>query len=94
MNSNTKGRNIAVSTEAFPQTECKNLVEKKKKMWTTMGGFLLQNNIAKSYENDRKYFTEAVQGQYRAIIEKFHNYQKIVFRASSKITNYIRNPVQ
>lgn len=50
--------------------------------------------MSKSYENDRKYFMEGVQGQYRSIIEKFHNYQKILFRASSKITNYIREAVK
>lgn len=54
----------------------------------------MTKSITKSYQNDRDYYMSGVQGQYRSIIEKFHNYQKIIFRASSKITNYIREAVK
>ena len=54
----------------------------------------MQQGIYKSFENDRSYYMEGIQGNYRAILEKFHNYQKIVFRSASKITHYIRQAVK
>lgn len=94
MNSNSdEKQKFSIVTDAFPQNTCADLVAKKKQMWFDLGSMIMNNSVAKSYENDRKYFTEAVQGQYRGIIEKFHNYQKIIFRAVSKITHYIRDPV-
>lgn len=70
------------------------MAQKKKNAWMNLGNSLMQQGIYKSFENDRSYYMEGIQGNYRAILEKFHNYQKIVFRSASKITHYIRQAVK
>ncbi len=43
LNSNSLGKKYAISTEAFPQSVCRDLANKKKTMWLTMGSFMTQH---------------------------------------------------
>lgn len=94
LNTNSGKKTIVSSSDAFPQVLCKEITDKKIKMWQFTAENLMTSAVSKSYQNDRDTFMEGVQGKYRSIIEKFHNYQKIIFRASSKITNFIREAVK
>lgn len=91
---NTPNATIIKTRTVFPQKSCENIAAKKELAWQALGEILMTKNINKSYENDRSEFVDRVQGAYRRIIGKFHTYQKIIFRAASKITNYIVNPVK
>lgn len=42
LNTNTLGKKYTISSDTFPQAMCVNLAVKKKKMWMTMGSFLMQ----------------------------------------------------
>lgn len=94
LDSNSQNRKFGISSDAYPQKICTLVAQKKKNAWMNLGNSLMQQGIYKSFENDRSYYMEGIQGNYRAILEKFHNYQKIVFRSASKITHYIRQAVK
>lgn len=94
LNDNSEKKTIITTTEAYPDQTCVKLAQQNIKKWQNMGANLATAAMYKSYENDRDRFVESVQGKYRSIIEKFHNYQKIIFRASSKIKTYIREAVK
>lgn len=94
LNNNSEKKAIITTTEAYPDQTCLKLAQKNIAKWKNMGANLATAAMYKSYENDRDRFVEGVQGKYRSIIEKFHNYQKIIFRASAKIKNYIREAVK
>lgn len=94
LNSEKPEQPFFTSSDAFPQTICQQLIERKKNAWMNLGETLMQRGITKSYQNDKDYFVEELQGRYRAILEKFHIYQKIIARASSKITHFIREAVK
>lgn len=84
---------IIGNTDAYPHTFCTNLSNQKIQAWKNLGKSLAVAGINKSFQNDKDSFIDKVHWQYRGLIEKFHTYQKIIFRASSKIDKFIRNPV-
>lgn len=94
LNNNSQKRTIVASSEAFPQQMCEQLAKKKVAMWRNIGENITMQSVHKSYQNDSDVFVDGVQGQYRAIIDKFHAYQKLIYRAASKISHYIKEAVK
>lgn len=92
--SSDTNRKFLLSSPSYPQSFCANIIKKKRDAWANLGELTMVKSISKSYTNDRDYYMESLGANYRAILEKFHHYQKIIFRASSKITNFIREAVK
>lgn len=78
----------------FPQTHCKDTANKKMLGWEKMASFMMHDGINKSYQNDMDYFMEEIFGKYKKILDKFHEYEKLLSKAASKMTKYITNPVK
>lgn len=78
----------------FPQYNCNQKSEQKIRAWEHMAGFMMHDGINKSYQNDSDHFVDSTLGKYSIVIDKFHEYQKIVTRALKKMTHYIVNAVQ
>ena len=85
LNNNSTKKAVISTTTSLPQSACDELVKRKITAWEKLGNNLMISGMNKSFQNDRSRFMDAVQGKYRAILEKFHDYQKIIFRASSKV---------
>lgn len=85
---------IIANSDGYPHSFCTELSEKKITAWKNMGKYIANSAINKSFQNDKDSFVEKLQWNYRALLEKFHTYQKIIFRASSKIDTFIRETVK
>lgn len=94
LNNNSQWKVILGTTEFLPQKACHDIASKKIKAWDILGKNFMQSGIHKSHQNARNKFIDNIQWKYRAILEKFHDYQKIIFRSSSKVDRYIQNPVK
>lgn len=94
LNDNGSDRIMIGTTNAYPQRMCEEFAEKKIEAWETMGKHLMHDNINKSYQNDRDIFVDQLQNSYDRVLARFHQYQRVVARASAKIKVYIRTPVR
>lgn len=86
--------NMHFSTEVLPSMSCNTIAQKKIAMWSTVWENLMISGMYKSFENDRDAYMSSVQWKYAQILEKFHTYQKIIFRAAAKIGVYIIQTVK
>lgn len=94
LNNNSTQRIMISTIAAYPQETCAVLAKKKVDAWNNLGINLMNDGINKSYQNDSDQFFSNVKWAYQRVLEKFHSYQRIISRASSKIDAYIRNPVK
>lgn len=94
LNNNNEKKTIIATSDAFPQRMCQEMAMKNVKKWQFAAENLMVAGVSKSYQNDRDRYMEGNYGKYYSIIAKFHNYQKILFRAASKMTHYIQEAVK
>lgn len=91
---NSNNRTMIMTTDTYPQTLCEQIAAKKIHAWELLGTHLMHNNIHKSFQNDHDRFVDRLQNSYDRVLARFHQYQRMVARASAKIKVYIRNPVR
>lgn len=84
---------IIHNMSTFPQYNCNDKATKKIQAWENMASTLMHDGINKSYQNDRDRYVDSLLEKYSTVIDKFHEYQKIVTRSLSKMTHYIQNAV-
>lgn len=87
-------KDCAVTTDFFPETTCSDRAKAKAAAWKDMGYILAGKGIAKWYQNDKDTYIDAVKGIYDKLLDKWNEYKRIVDRAVSKFTAYIKNAVK
>lgn len=90
----TEWKDCAVSTDFHPETTCNDRAEAKAAAWRDMGYILAGKGIAKSYQNDKDTYIDATKSAYDTLVKKWNEYKRIVDRAVSKFTAYIKNAVK
>ncbi len=84
----------ALTTNFYPETTCKDRAEAKAAAWKNMGYILAGKWIAKGYQNDKDTYIDATKSAYDTLVKKWNDYKRIVDRAVSKFTAYIKNAVK
>lgn len=91
---NGSDRTIITTTQTYPQSLCTDTINRKLQAWESLGYALTYDGIAKTHQNDHDQFLNDSLGAYSRVLQKFHEYQRIVARAVSKMGIYIRDAVK
>lgn len=84
---NPKPLPIKISeTDTYPQTICMDLAKRKVQSLSYAGDILTARGTAKTLQNDKDRFIDAVKWRYRTLLDKIHELMQIIDRASSKKT--------
>ena len=83
---NTTEKEWIVKTTTYPQTICEWIAEQKAQAWSNMGNILMTEWIAKSWQNDKDTFVEAVKWRYTIVYDKYLRYKRIAERAIKNLT--------
>lgn len=87
-------KDCAVSTDFYPETTCEGRARAKAEAWKNMGYILAGKGIAKWYQNDKDKFLDEAKSAYDVLLNKWNEYKRIVDKAVSKFTAYIKNAVK
>ena len=83
---NTKEKTWIDSTETYPQTICEWIADQKVVAWSNMGNILMTEWVAKSWQNDKDTFVEAVKWRYTLVYDKYLRYKRIAERAIKNLS--------
>lgn len=81
------------TTDLYPQRLCREKARKKVQWWVNLGYINMSDGINKNQQNHTDSWTSEVTWSYTRIIRLWHDYQKILARAVSKMTGYNREVV-
>lgn len=84
----------AKTTDFFPETACRDLIEKRVIALENMWYILASKNIAKSFQNDKDAHIDKVKSAYDLLRDKWNSYTRMVSNAVSKFTAYIKEVVK
>lgn len=76
------------NTSVYPQTLCSDLTNKKINAWRYLQYIIMSDGISKNQKNSTDKWITEVKWAYGRVLWSWHNYQKILARAVSKMTGY------
>lgn len=85
---------VISGSDTFPQAACRAIADQKIKMWQHLASNIGTLNVHKSHNNARNIYADDLQEYHRILLARFHTWQKIIMRASSKVKVYIIDAVK
>lgn len=90
----TKWKECVETTDFYPETSCEDKASAKATAWKNMGYILAGKGIAKGFQNDKDTYIDSTKWAYTTLVQKWNEYKRIVDKAVSKFTAYIKNAVK
>lgn len=94
VNANSEGKKWIDSTLSFPEWLCRERAKQKVKMWTNLSYILMNEGIAKWYQNDKDTFLDKIKTKYDVVREKFHALLEYIDKSTMNLTNLTKKTVQ
>lgn len=94
VNANSEGKRWISNMSSFPESLCLKRAEQKSKTWANVGYILMNEGIAKWYQNDKDKYIDKVKTKYDTVREKFHTLLEYIDKSTANLTNLIKKAVK
>lgn len=85
-----KDEKYILTTNVYPQSLCDDLAKRKIQWWYYLQSIIASDSINKNQKNSTDVWVTEVKWAYARVLWSWHTYQKILARAVSKMTAYIK----